>query len=297
MAGRIRLLEVGPYKEAVKDQPETPPEDLGLWKYHSAEVKQTEEDRVLEFVISDGQVDRDRDVINPKGWTLKDYRKNPVVLWAHDSRSLPIARAKKVSTDGDQLVALAEFTDPDLNPFGDMVYRMFQGRFLNATSVGFRPTKFQWVQGDDEERRGGIDFEKQELLEFSAVPIPANPRALQRREMLWLASAHEAGIDTSPLRKWAEEILDLDEEIKGLTRTEIENAWKVITQRQLFVQLGDPDEAGISSITFVESEEKAAEIAAATAAAAEAAARCASQRPSASRGLWPSRGGTHRTLR
>lgn len=256
MPGQIRLLEADAYKEAVKDHPETPPEDLGLWKYHATEIKQVDdEERTLEFVISDGQVDRDRDVINPKGWNLKDFRKNPVVLWAHDYRSPPIGRAMKVSLEGDQLISRAKFTDVDMNPFGDMIFRMLQGKFLNAVSVGFRPTKYEFVQDpDNEERRGGINFDKQELLEFSVVPVPANPRALQRRDLLWLANAHEVGIDTSPLRKWAEEMLDLDKEIKGLTRTEIENAWEVITSRPLFVRFSEPDDEGTRSITFVDPE-------------------------------------------
>jgi hypothetical protein len=45
--------------------------------------------------------------------------------------------------------------------------------FLNATSVGFVPLKYAFT--DDPQRRYGVDFLEQELLEFSVCqPIPAN---------------------------------------------------------------------------------------------------------------------------
>ncbi len=45
-----------------------------------------------------------------------------------------------------------------------------------STSVGFAPLKYAFT--DDPQRRYGIDFLEQELLEFSIVTIPANPDAL-----------------------------------------------------------------------------------------------------------------------
>jgi phage head maturation protease len=61
------------------------------------------------------------------------------------------------------------------------VYRLARGGFLAATSVGFRPLK--WEYTTDKERGAddwfpGIDFEEQELVEFSIVTVPANPEAL-----------------------------------------------------------------------------------------------------------------------
>jgi hypothetical protein len=46
----------------------------------------------------------------------------------------------------------------------------------------------------------GIDFLRQELLEFSCVPVPANPDAL--------IQARAKGIDTAPMVSWAERVLD-----------------------------------------------------------------------------------------
>ena len=141
--------------------------------------KAVDDSRTLEFVISSGGVDRVGDTIAPDGWKLDAYRKNPVVLWAHDGATLPVARATAVWTENKTLRARAEFTSPELNALGDKVYRMYRDGFLNAVSVGFMPLKYAWV---DTPERFGLDFIEQELLEFSAVSVPANAEALVERE-------------------------------------------------------------------------------------------------------------------
>ncbi|MGH9256753.1 MAG: HK97 family phage prohead protease [Vicinamibacterales bacterium] len=128
-------------------------------------------DRVRRFVISTGAVDRDNDTIDPHGWQLDNYRKNPVVLWAHAYAQLPLAKALDVRVEGTRLVADAEFADHD---FANTVLRLIDGGFLRATSVGFRPHK-----SVRNEQRGGVDYIEQELLEFSVVPVPANAAAVR----------------------------------------------------------------------------------------------------------------------
>ena len=126
--------------------------------------------RVRRFVISTGGVDRDNDTVDAKGWQLDNYRANPVVLWAHDYKQLPLGKALSVGVEGGNLVATAEFADHEM---ANTVLRMIDGGFLRATSVGFKPKK-----AVDNVERGGVDFKEQELLEFSIVPVPANPQAL-----------------------------------------------------------------------------------------------------------------------
>lgn len=167
------------------------------------EIKAINEDkRLVDFVISTDSVDRYGDTVSVKGWSLKAFKRNPVVLFAHDSWSPPIAKASRVRVEDGKLKARAEFMGKDLNPFADSIFQMYVQGFMKATSVGFMPIKYNW--SEDEKRSGGIDFEEQELLEFSAVPVPANPEAL--------IEAREAGIDTLPLKHWAESILDRWEE-------------------------------------------------------------------------------------
>lgn len=172
--------------------------DLGLRKEFIAEVKAENDDRrELLFTVSSAAIDRDGDKISVEGWQLDNYRKNPVVLWAHDYRGLPIARSKQVWVEGGKLKSIAEFVPKETSEFADRVYQLYKLGFMSATSVGFRPIKWAWTE--DNERKFGIDFESQELLEYSAVPVPANPEAL--------LEARGMGVDIEPLRKWAADVL------------------------------------------------------------------------------------------
>jgi len=139
------------------------------------EVKADDEKRSVTFTITTGAVDRDNDTINVDGWDLKSYLKNPVVLFAHRSDLPPVAKATSVVKTAGALRATTEFLPAGIYPLADQVYEMVKRGFLRATSVGFRPKrdKYSW-----NEERGGIDFEEQELLEFSVVPVPSNPEAL-----------------------------------------------------------------------------------------------------------------------
>lgn len=143
------------------------------------------DDRTLRFVISTGAVDRDRDSIDPKGWELDNYGRNPVVLWAHQASMLPIGKALDVIKADDRLRAVVRFLPEEgygaASAFADQVFKLARDGYLAATSVGFRP--LSWDFTEDEERGAddwwpGIDFHSQELVELSIVSVPANPEAL-----------------------------------------------------------------------------------------------------------------------
>lgn len=153
--------------------------------------------RTVKFTITTGDVDRDNDVINPMGWDISDYVKAPVVLWAHDHKQPPIARALDVTTAPNGLVSTAQFPDEGVYPFADMIFNLVKGGFIRAASVGFKPDEYSF---DDD--RHGVNFQRQSLLEWSIVPVPANANAL-------LAASAE-GVDIAPLRKWMADLLAAD---------------------------------------------------------------------------------------
>lgn len=179
----------------------------------------------LNFVLSTSAVDRHGDTVAQSGWKLDNYKKNPVVLFGHDQQSPPVGRAPNILLEGDKLVAKGvQFTPKELSPFGWMIGEMYKQGFMNAVSVGFLPGKFR-----ENEERGGLamDFEEQELLEFSAVPVPANPEALQ--------AAKAAGIEVAPLIQWAEEILDTRDGTQTVQRTMAERVWHSVQPRKHFM--------------------------------------------------------------
>lgn len=176
-------------------------------QFTAEEIKTVGDDdsRILQFTISTETVDRMGDVIKANGWELESFEKNPVVLFAHDSRRPPVGRAIGVEIKGRKLRAQAEFMDDEVDRtgFSDTIFRMLKAKFLRATSVGFIPKEWEFIKEKDDEGHEfitGFKFTKQELLEFSVVPVPANPDALM--------GARSAGIDLRPLEAWYEEALD-----------------------------------------------------------------------------------------
>ena len=141
-----------------------------------------EEKRIVTFIGSTEDVDRSGDMIMQSGWKLGNYRKNPVVLWAHEYHELPIGKAARVQVTDKGLEFDVEFTPPETNPFGDAVYRYVVWAKKVASSVGFIPLDFgprEIAEGEmiPEWRRPKL-FKKQELLELSIVPVPDNPNAI-----------------------------------------------------------------------------------------------------------------------
>ena len=129
------------------------------------------------FVLSTDEVDRHGDVVCADGWRLEAYRENPVLLWAHDYRHPSIGRAASVWSEPHRLLAKIEFAP---GAFAQEVASLYASGFQWGVSVGFRPIR--WEERRDS-RNGallGIKYLEQELLEVSAVPVPANRRALRR---------------------------------------------------------------------------------------------------------------------
>jgi hypothetical protein len=190
---------------------------------------------ILDFMASSDALDRCGEIIDPFGWQLENYRRNPVFQNAHQYGDIIFTLGKALITqvrdlpgpDGRLRPALFQRIEfaVDANPMARIAYGLYKGKFLNAVSVGFVPLR--WLNADGTEhslserrRLAGLDgriaeperrrdlsadvpisapagaseslsrrdvgvpaFRRkylfQELLEVSAVGIPANPEALQ----------------------------------------------------------------------------------------------------------------------
>jgi len=139
-----------------------------------------EEERTVVAVISTDSIDRDGEVLNPKGMNADNFRKNPVVLWSHENWTPPIGKALWLKRKGNQIIAKVKFAATER---AEEVWQLFKGGFLNAFSVGFKPKEGRRPTPDDIKASPALAdarfiFTKWELLEFSPVAIPANPDAL-----------------------------------------------------------------------------------------------------------------------
>lgn len=131
---------------------------------------------VLEFTASNATLDRFCEVIEPGGWRLDNYRRNPVFQNAHQYGDVIFTLGKALSTEvrDGRLVQRIQFAVEE-NPIAKVTYNLYRGGFLNAVSVGFVPIRWENGTEKTEWRRRYLE---QELLEVSAVAIPANPDAL-----------------------------------------------------------------------------------------------------------------------
>lgn len=139
----------------------------------------------LDFVASTATLDRYREVIEPAGWQLDAYRKNPVFQNAHNYGDVIFTLGKALLTEvravGDRqaLCQRIQFAT-EVNPMARIAYGLYRGGFLNAVSVGFVPIKWEDGTSGTAGTNAGPRrrYLEQELLEVSAVAIPANPDAL-----------------------------------------------------------------------------------------------------------------------
>ena len=118
-------------------------------------------------------VDRDNEIIKPDAWNLKNFKKNPVILWVHDYGKPPVGRAMWIKTQEDGLLFKPSFADTDM---GNEIYQLYKDGILRAFSVGFVPN--EWDSGDKEKDEPRRIYSDVELLEISCVPVPSCPEAL-----------------------------------------------------------------------------------------------------------------------
>lgn len=198
------------------------------------------EERSIEVVCSTDTLDSHGDIVE-QTFDLKRYKKNPVVLWLHNSFGwfdgsdaedyLPIGRAEGVKVEDGQLVAKIFFLsgNADEEPLVDKIWRRVQQRVLRAVSIGFRPGK---VTREENADTGKVTYRlsKNELYEISVVPIPSNPDAVAKsiefeHENLRRLAANDSAPereaqDNNPMAMTAEEQKALTDAQAGKTVAE-----------------------------------------------------------------------------
>lgn len=141
------------------------------------------EKRQAEFVISTEAVDSYGTVFRSDGWDLSRFENNPIVMYAHrswDGNPDSIIGIGEVYREGTQLIGKVTFEEADINTLADKVFRKVQAGTLRMASIGANPTKGHWGTEEAGEDPEVLYFDRQELLEFSIVPIGSNPEALKR---------------------------------------------------------------------------------------------------------------------
>jgi HK97 family phage prohead protease len=139
-------------------------------------------DDPLEFVMSDGSVDRMGDIIEPDAWELRNFKTNPVALFSHNPE-FPIGTWQDVAVHRGQLTGRLELMEPVSERLRELHAAVNAG-VLRAVSVGFHSRKFEPIEGS---KVGGLRFLEAELVECSLVSVPANPNALAKAKALGIS--------------------------------------------------------------------------------------------------------------
>lgn len=157
-----------------------PKQGSAIHKYIVSEIRSVNDQaRTIEHVITARVVDRDGDVIEPRGVRSENFMKNPVTLFGHDSWSFPIGRCLSLDVSSDKIIAVTQFAGLDqASPEAEQAYRLNRDGFLRAWSIGFMP--ITWSEDKALPGQDGWWFKESELYEYSNVCIPSNPEALSR---------------------------------------------------------------------------------------------------------------------
>ena len=138
------------------------------------------EKRSATFVASTDAIDSYGEIVE-QVWDLARYRANPIVLYGHQSRELPIGMCTAVGVSGGKLECTIQFATANQNPVAERVWQLVQAQILRAVSVGFAP---RTVRRETRDGKEVTVLSDNELHEISVVTIPANPEALAKMKAL-----------------------------------------------------------------------------------------------------------------
>jgi len=145
--------------------------------------------RVRRFRATDDTVDRYGEVVLARGVDFSNFAKAPRLMQFHEYNMWPIGKIVAAGVVGEEMLMDAEFDPAHIDEQADMILAKIDHETVNTGSIGFIPAEggiaFPSGKNSDEEkdlfeRYPGVRriYTKWELLEFSIVPIPANPNAV-----------------------------------------------------------------------------------------------------------------------
>jgi HK97 family phage prohead protease len=152
------------------------------------------ERRAVDYVCSTDTLDSHGTVLR-QNWRLDRYARNPVVLFAHNSRSIPVGTASNVRVENGRLMARVTFADGEVCEEAEECWRAVKAGLLRGISVGFLAHSSRWETEGDVER---FVLDDLELLELSVCAVPSNPDTLAQRSALTTLRAQALAQRTAP---------------------------------------------------------------------------------------------------
>lgn len=232
--------------DSMADETREPDKSSMLRAYTPKEArgsKINEAERTVEVVASTEAWDSYDTRLMTSGWDLQRYNNNAVVLACHDTRNLEaIIGTAEARVEEGALLAKLRFLPYGVNGKADLAFDLYRAGVLKGVSVGFIPHEYhedEIPEGQSRAGKRGLTFTRQELVEISAVPVPANPEALARafdqyRNLVQQSSSTQPPEAITMPEAITAEVAALPRAIADLLKVETEaDAIQAIAQRDL----------------------------------------------------------------
>lgn len=172
-------------------------------------------------IFSNAHTDRHGDNVL-QNFELKNFKKNPVFLDSHDYSSIEkiLGKVENIKVKDGQLQGDVVYNLE--SPLGLMARNMTANGFISATSIGFIPKDFN--------EKGEIT--KSELLEISAVSVPAHPEALFEKMMEIKEKTIEESTDNTPLEVVEDAEIKENGKVDIILNTNKKSLYKTITKME-----------------------------------------------------------------
>lgn len=189
----------------------------------NVECKATKKN-TIRAVFSTSDQDRHGDVV-VQSWDLNAYKSNPVILNSHSQGDATevIGKAVDIRVENNQLQGEIEFAVKE-NPKAKVIHDLYKGGFLRAFSVGFV------VKGMNEQ--GFIT--DSELLEISAVSVPANQFALAKQKGIDVELLEDESTDNTKEETDEEDVVEeeVEEVVEAVEEEKEEVADDVVEKEE-----------------------------------------------------------------
>lgn len=159
-------------------------------KYKSARMTEEHEAQLKHTALvtaTTNHLDRDAEVVMPRGLDLKMFRKNRVIQYAHNMDIPPIGQGVWERLENEKLKAFVKFADRPVDWqgewFPDVIHALCQQGILKGVSIGFLPLEASAPTEKEIKATPALAgakriIRKSLLLEISIVNIGCNPEAL-----------------------------------------------------------------------------------------------------------------------
>lgn len=140
-------------------------------------------------VITDGSIDKDREIVSPEGVKFDWFEKSRVVTFNHQYWMPPVGKCLWYKRVGDSWKAKTRYASrPKDHPnnlewIPDTIFHMTQERMMRGNSIGFLPSK--WHEPTKEDREKSIDHTKADLIfdeiyvfEYAKCAVQCNNNAI-----------------------------------------------------------------------------------------------------------------------